>query len=114
MYRVIYPFSDLQDSNYAYCVGDIFPRDGMNVNEQRLKELAGEKNQQGRVLIEFVGESATQRDVQTEEKPEYSKTDINRMPVAQLRELAGSNGINGADEMTGAELKKALIDAYGL
>lgn len=50
--------------------------------------------------------------VEVEEK--YTKTDINRMSTAELKELAGKQGIDGAEEMTGADLKKALIEHYGL
>ena len=45
---------------------------------------------------------------------EHTKTGINRMSTAELQELALENGIGGADEMTGAELKKVLIEKFGL
>ena len=45
---------------------------------------------------------------------EHTKTEINRMSTAELQELALENGIGGADEMTGAELKKVLIEKFGL
>lgn len=51
------------------------------------------------------------------EKPVHNgrtKTEINRMSTAELHELALENGIDGADEMTGAELKKVLIEKFGL
>ena len=44
----------------------------------------------------------------------YTKTEINRMSTAELQELALENGIGGANEMTGAELKKVLIEKFGL
>lgn len=44
----------------------------------------------------------------------YTKTEINRMSTAELKSLAIENGIDGADEMTGAELKKVLIEKFGL
>ena len=44
----------------------------------------------------------------------YTKTEINRMSTAELQELALENGINGADGMTGADLKKVLIEHFGL
>ena len=44
----------------------------------------------------------------------YTKTDINRMSTAELQALALENNIDGADEMTGAELKKVLIEKFGL
>lgn len=45
---------------------------------------------------------------------EYTKTDINRMSTADLKKLAVSNEISDAEEMNGAELKKVLIEKFGL
>ena len=56
MYRVIEPFTDLQDNNYVYYVGDTFPRDGVEVGVERVAELASDKNLQGVPLIEEVVE----------------------------------------------------------
>ena len=42
----------------------------------------------------------------------YTKTEINRMPTADLKKLAKENGID--DSLSGAEIKKALIDKFGL
>ena len=44
----------------------------------------------------------------------YTKTEINRMSTAELKSLATENGIDGADEMTGADLKKVLIEHFKL
>lgn len=44
----------------------------------------------------------------------YTKTEINRLSTAELRSLAKENGIDNAEEMTGAELKKVLIEKLGL
>ena len=44
----------------------------------------------------------------------YTKTEINRMSTAELQTLALENGVDGSDEMTGAELKKILIEHFGL
>ena len=43
-----------------------------------------------------------------------TKTEINRMSTAELKSLAIENGINGAEGMTGADLKKVLIEKFGL
>lgn len=51
---------------------------------------------------------------QTEEKKTYTKTEINRMSTAELQALALENDIDGANDMTGAELKKVLIDKFNL
>ena len=45
---------------------------------------------------------------------QYTKTEINRMSTAELQTLALENDIDGAYEMTGAELKKVLIEKFGL
>lgn len=44
----------------------------------------------------------------------YTKTDINRMPTADLQKLASENGIKNADEINGTELKKLLIERFEL
>ena len=54
MYKVIQYFTDLQDNNHAYHVGDIFPHDGMAVTEKRLLELSTDKNRRHIPLIEKV------------------------------------------------------------
>lgn len=44
----------------------------------------------------------------------YTKTDIKRMPIAELQKLAKENDIPGADGKTGNELKELLIKKFGL
>lgn len=67
MYRVVKFFTDLQDGDHPYHVGDIFPRDGVEVTEERIRELSGKDNRQGVPLIEFVGElEAEQENVENE------------------------------------------------
>ena len=56
MYKVIKSFTDLQDNNYAYSVGDTFPHNGVEVGAERIAELASDKNLQGIPLIEEVAE----------------------------------------------------------
>ena len=56
MYKVIKSFTDLQDNNYAYSVGDTFPHNGVEVDAERIEELASDKNRLGIPLIEEVAE----------------------------------------------------------
>ena len=51
-----------------------------------------------------------------EEKQEkkYTKTEISRMNVAELKELATEIGVENASETSGSELKKILIEHFGL
>lgn len=57
MYKVIKAFVDLQDCNFPYKVGDVFPRNGKTVTEERLAELAGKENKQGEPLIKLIKEA---------------------------------------------------------
>ena len=56
MYKVIKSFTDLQDNNYAYYVGDTFPHNGVEDGAERIAELSSDKNLQGVPLIEKVAE----------------------------------------------------------
>ena len=56
MYRVIKAFTDLQDNNHAYSVGDTFPHNGIEVDAERIAELASDKNRRGVPLIEEIAE----------------------------------------------------------
>lgn len=89
MYKVINYFTDLQDKNHPYNVGDPFPRAGLEVTEERLAELSGSKNKQGKPLIEKVEE----------------KTGIENMKVDDLKAYAKENGI----ELDGATKKDEIL-----
>lgn len=121
-YKVIHYFTDLQDFNHPYKVGEAFPRLGLKVSNERLEELASSKNKQGKPLIEKVEEvkeknfldefTETVAEDRNAKKIIYTKTEINRMSTADLKKLAKENGID--DSLSGAEIKKALIDKFGL
>lgn len=77
MYRAIEYFTDLQDDNYAYNIGDVYPREGVVASEDRLKELSSADNKRGRALIELVQSTAqntaekepAEKSVEAEEEP---------------------------------------------
>lgn len=58
MYKVIRYFEDMQDGMHPYNVGDTFPRDGVDANDDRLAELATGANLQRTPLIEYVEDEA--------------------------------------------------------
>lgn len=121
MYEVIHYFTDLQDNEFPYNPGDVFPREGVEVSEERLAELSGSNNKQHKPLIKKV-EEADDNTVDEQYDPlpfpddeqKYTKTEINRMNTTELQNLAASRGIEGAFDMTGTDLKKRLIADLGL
>lgn len=73
-YKVIRHFTDLQDNNYKYTEGMIYPREGYIPSEKRIQELAGDYNKQKTPLIELIPESVAEAEAPAveavpEEKP---------------------------------------------
>ncbi|WP_432740831.1 Rho termination factor N-terminal domain-containing protein [Staphylococcus equorum] len=91
-YKVIKYFTDLQDNDHEYNVGDLFPRDGKEVSEERLTELSTKNNRQSKALIERVQE----------------QVDYSGMKVSELKELAKEREINGYSDMKKVELIEVL------
>ena len=58
MYKAIKSFRDLQDNNYRYHVGDIFPHKGAKVSDERIAELSTSSNRRGEPVIVEVLEEA--------------------------------------------------------
>ncbi len=58
MYKVVCSFVDLQDDNFAYSVGDKYPRKGLKPTKKRIAELSSTTNRRGIVLIEKVEDDA--------------------------------------------------------
>lgn len=58
--------------------------------------------------------SSDTSDFMTPQEKNFTKKEIKRMPVGNLRELASEYGIEDAEEKTGEELKDCLISVLGL
>lgn len=69
MYKVIKDFIDLQDNNFAYSVGNEYPRRGAKVLQSRINELIGSNNRQHCPLIEEVVEEAPKKKTKAVEEP---------------------------------------------
>lgn len=75
MYRVIEYFEDLQDNGQPYNVGDVFPKGNKKVTEQRLNELATDKNRRRIPLIKKVEEPKTEKPVKKATKKAVKETE---------------------------------------
>ena len=87
-----------------YASGTEIPEDSKAENNEKTEAIK-EKN----FLDEFAETVAEDRNAK---KLVYTKTEINRMSTADLKELAKLNGID--DGLSGAEIKKALIEKFEL
>lgn len=69
MYIAIEFFTDNQDNNYPYNVGDEYPRQGYTPTAERINELAGHQNVRGRPVIGKLSKKDEKKikDTQTEE-----------------------------------------------
>lgn len=59
-YEVIHSFKDLEDNNYVYLKGNIYPREGLEPSKKRIKELTSDKNKIGKVLIQKIEQEETE------------------------------------------------------
>ena len=87
MYRVIKFFTDLQDNNHAYNVGDIFPHNGMEVSEKRLLELSTDKNRRHMPLIEKVDVEPVQVEPIEAEEPVEGFMNPPEEPTEEVTEI---------------------------
>lgn len=79
-YRVIKMFTDLQDKEYAYQVGDTYPREGLSPTNERIAELSGNRNRQGKPLIEAIPEEPAVN------IPETDETDVPDTDAGEIAE----------------------------
>ena len=84
MYEVIHFFTDLNDKNHAYHTGDTFPRDGVSVSDDRVKELSGNGNKLGLPLIKAVSVKVVKV-----EKVDEPEEDVKIAPVKVRKRKKG-------------------------
>lgn len=66
-YKVVKVFRDLQDGDFVYRIGDVYPREGKKATKKRIAELAGVENVLGYAVIEEEVEDV--EDVEDVEEP---------------------------------------------
>ncbi|HHQ6759041.1 TPA: Rho termination factor N-terminal domain-containing protein [Staphylococcus aureus] len=104
MYKVVEYFEDTQDNRRPYHEGDIYPRDGLEVSEERLAELSTTNNRRNLIAIKLVEDKQPE---QSEASADEQKS-LSDMKVAELKELAKKREIKGYSDMKKDELIKAL------
>ena len=78
MYLVTSKFRDLKDNEHIYNVGDIYPREGINIDDvdsKRIKELSTKKNKIGKVLIQEAKEEKETKDEKEDSEVEEKLTE---------------------------------------
>lgn len=98
-----------------------FRKDGMTMTVSENTATSFERNGWVRQSVSGVPVCDNVADVVVEDKreespdaPVYTKTDISRMNLDNLKSLATELGIEVTDESTGNKLKPAIIEKLGL
>lgn len=76
--------------------------------------LGNIKQREAKPSVSVVEEKIDSVQLTEEKKNQYTKTIINRMSTAELKTLAKEQGIENAEDMTGADLKVELIKYFEL
>lgn len=76
--------------------------------------MTDEKSVIGETKEEMTEDSEEEIEEAKEAGEQWTKTKVNRMAADELRKLAVENGIVNAEEISGADLKKMLIEKFGL
>ncbi len=88
---------------------------GMMIHRNRKRKKEREMTSDGINQEELLPFSDS--DIELEEdsaQKQYTKSDIQRMSTADLQNLAAEEGIENAFETSGNELKKILVEHFGL
>lgn len=86
-YKVIKYFTDLQDNNYAYHVGDTYPREGIDPKPSRIAELSSASNRRGVPLIELVKGSKTKTKMVMDDVKPVEEKDEEVTPVVETEDV---------------------------
>ena len=82
-YKVIKLFTDLKDGGHRYNVGDPYPREGVEVSDERIAELSGSNNRQKTPLIKEAVSEAKAPAEETEAVNDEETETVNVNTVAE-------------------------------
>lgn len=103
MYVAIKRFEDLQDNNRVYEPGEIFPREGFEVDKIRIEELSSKKNRRATQVIARLKGLKDVADKKLDEE-----INIEELSKADLVEIAKEKEIEGYSTMKKAELIEVI------
>jgi len=92
----IVKFNDGQDNKHGYEVGDVFPREGLDVSEERREELRGKNNKARKPVIK---EFKVKEAVKVAEDSEFPKH-----TGGGYYELSNGAKVQGKEDAAQAEL----------
>ena len=92
MYRAIEMFTDLQDDNFKYEVGDEYPRLGLEPSLARINELCGTENRRGRAVIEEVNEDMPFSDSDVTEEDKKAGEEVEKPKAKTTKKGTGKGG----------------------
>lgn len=123
MYKVIRYFTDAQDNEYAYNVGDVYPRKGHTVSKSRINDLLSGNNFQKVPLIALDKDAVINKTEEPKEEPkeepqaepsvEWTSEEIDKMPFMKLKSIAKKNGVD-VTEKKADEIRSELKERLGL
>ena len=88
MYKAIRYFTDLKDGSYPYHPGDEFPREGLQVSEERIQDLLTGNNRRGISVIEKV-EEPTEKEVVAEVATEAADEPVQKAEESAAKPKRG-------------------------
>lgn len=119
-YEVVRFFTDAQDNEHPYNEGDIYPRGGLSVSQERIRDLMNGNNFQRVQLIKPIFnekkvEKVAKKIVEKveEKSQEIGREEISKMPYMKLKSVAKSYGIDVNDKKA-ADIRAELIEKLGL
>lgn len=105
-YSVIRAFFDVQDGEYGYHVGDVFPREGYAPSQERLDSLLSANNAGHQPFIVEVDENVEEVNEEVTEVPEMP--DLILLTNPELAKLAEEKGLEVPKKATKAQLLELL------
>ncbi|MFL2118560.1 Rho termination factor N-terminal domain-containing protein [Marinilactibacillus psychrotolerans] len=101
-YVAVEYFRDMEDENTEYDFGTIYPREGVNVPEERIQSLLTGKNRRNKKMI---------MEIKRLDPKSSKEEELEALKVDELKELAEQKEVEYDSKTTKPQLIKALLEA---